>query len=139
MACLPGGHLSRVRTDDELIGRRREYCAALRERLASEFPQQSRGVCSIGFMLHAPQTDVRHLAAQGRASVASGSLSSQAAMSCAPNGHVNSAIPGSMEPSRSQRLRPPRNANSSNVREVDLMSAIYPLSVYRRVERQIGR
>src|ERR1700736_2900168 len=35
-------------------------------------------------------------------------FSSQATMSCAPNGHVNSAIPGSMEPSRSQRLRPPR-------------------------------
>ena len=28
------------------------------------------------------------------------------------------------------------NANSSNVRKVDLMSAIYPLSVHRRIERQ---
>src|SRR6202790_3539367 len=43
----------------------------------------------------------------------------------------------------SERLRPPGDGNSSKAyshvgrgSEVDLMSAIYPLSVHRRIERQ---
>ena len=48
-----------------------------------------------------------------------------------------------LEPSRSPRLRSRDNANSSTiiltrerVSEIDLMSAIYPLSFHRRIERQ---
>jgi hypothetical protein len=42
-----------------------------------------------------------------------------------------------LEPSKSQRLRPPRERKSINCgSEVDLMTALYPLNVHRRIERQ---